>query len=59
MTVKKDVKAGIDIINTADQQWQDSDGTEEHHETEKRVNKVPKAADPKKEEPKSPVEKSC
>lgn len=50
MTVKKDVKAGIDIINTADQQWQDSDGVDEHHITEKRVNKTP-------EEEKTPVEK--
>ncbi|MEI5992353.1 hypothetical protein A5881_003909 [Enterococcus termitis] len=57
MTVKDDVKAGIDIINTADQQWQDSDGTEDHHITEKRVNKTPEAKEPKKEEPKSPVDK--
>lgn len=57
MTVKKDVKPGIDILNTADQQWQDSDGTKDHHITEKRVNKTPKAQDPKKEEPKNPVAK--
>ncbi|MGX7203072.1 hypothetical protein BCR22_11640 [Enterococcus plantarum] len=43
MTVKKDVKPGIDILNTADQQWQDSDGIKDHHITEKRVNKTPKA----------------
>lgn len=50
MTVKDSIKAGTDIINTADQQWQDADGTADHHITEKRVNKTP---DPKE----TPVEK--
>lgn len=57
MTVKNDVKAGTDIINTASQEWADSDGTEDSHITEKRVNKVPEGEAPKKEEPKNPVEK--
>lgn len=41
MTVKDTVKADYEIINTADQQWTDSDGTDDHHITEKRVNKTP------------------
>ncbi|MBO0422725.1 LPXTG cell wall anchor domain-containing protein [Enterococcus plantarum] len=57
MTVKDSLKAGYEIINTADQQWTDSDGTDDHHITEKRVNKTPGAPTPKKEEPKNPVEK--
>lgn len=41
MTVNDNVKAGTDIINTAEQQWTDSDGTSDSHITEKRVNKTP------------------
>lgn len=40
MTVKDSVKAEYDIINTAKQEWTDSEGTESNHITEKRVNKV-------------------
>lgn len=42
MTVKEGVEAGKDIINTARQEWVDSEGIEGNHETEKRVNKVVK-----------------
>jgi Predicted outer membrane protein len=41
MTVKDDVEDGVDIINTAAQEWTDSDGTDNSHITEKRVNHVP------------------
>ncbi|MCF0231306.1 MAG: LPXTG cell wall anchor domain-containing protein, partial [Enterococcus sp.] len=40
MTVKKDVKAGKDIVNTAKQESVDSEGTKLSQQTEKRVNHV-------------------
>lgn len=40
MTVRKDVKAGKDIINTARQESVDSEGIKQAQVTEKRVNKV-------------------
>lgn len=40
MTVKNDVKSGTDILNTAVQEWTDSDDEKSDHVTEKRVNKV-------------------
>lgn len=40
MTVKKDVKPGTEIMNTAVQEWTDSNDTKADHMTEKRVNKV-------------------
>lgn len=46
-TVKKDVKIGTDIVNTAVQQWIDADKVSDMHVTEKRVNKV--------QEPKEPI----
>ncbi|HGC5945053.1 TPA: LPXTG cell wall anchor domain-containing protein [Enterococcus faecalis] len=45
MTVKKDVKTGKDIVNTAKQESVDSEGTKISQQTEKRVNKVPSAVE--------------
>lgn len=54
MTVKEGVEAGKDIINTARQEWVDSEGIESNHETEKRVNKVVEGkVEPKTETPKT------
>ncbi|MDR2833299.1 MAG: LPXTG cell wall anchor domain-containing protein [Streptococcaceae bacterium] len=46
-TVKKGLPDSYNIINTAKQMWQDSDGEAKEHITEKRVNVTPSA--PKKE----------
>ncbi len=46
-TVKKEVKAGTDIVNVANQEWADSEGEEGKHITEKRVNKVETPSIPK------------
>lgn len=52
MTVKADVAVGKDIINTASQEYADTEGIEGNQITEKRVNKVP---EPEKPAPKDPV----
>ncbi|MDN3202053.1 LPXTG cell wall anchor domain-containing protein [Enterococcus faecalis] len=49
MTVKKEVKPGTDIINTAGQFWADITHVEDSHVTEKRVNKVQESKDPIKD----------
>jgi adhesin isopeptide-forming family sspB-C2 type protein len=41
MTVKEDVKPGTEIVNTASQHWTESNGLQDEHITEKRVNTVP------------------